>query len=76
MTWNNLHFKPPVMKDRIIDGKATDLVLIRFAGKPDTTFAGFILVRNSDPHAYHICGRGYKEHAVITSQIEWMEVPQ
>lgn len=80
MTWNNLHFRPPIMRDRIIGGgRASDLLLIRNVrkgkGASETTFAGYIMIKPMLPNEYRICGRGCTEHSVIPSQIEWMEVP-
>lgn len=75
--WKNLHFRPPVLKDSIIGGgRVSDLILLRYAGVMETTYAGYLLIRKTDPNNYHICGRACKEHPVVPSQIEWMEVPE
>ena len=75
--WKNLHFRPPVLKDSIIGGgRVSGLILIREVGTPETTFTGFILIKPKRPNEYRICGRGCKEHPVVPSQIEWMEVPR
>lgn len=76
--WKNLHFRPPVLKDAIIGGgRASNLILIREKGIPDTTFAGYLLIKPKRPRVYRICGAGCVEHDVkIPSQIEWMEVPR
>lgn len=76
MTWKNLHFRPPILKGRVVDGWSSDLLLIRLENKPETTFAGYLQIRKSDPAMYYTCGRGILEHAVISSRIEWMEVPE
>lgn len=74
--WKNLHFRPPITKAQVIyNGRSSDLVLIRNAGHPETTFAGYVIVRHHDPRTYRICGRGYTERKVDASSIEWMEVP-
>lgn len=76
MTWKNLHFRPPILKEGIIGGgRASELLLIRSKGVPDTTFAGYVLIKPMLPSEYRICGRGVIEHSVLPSQIEWMEVP-
>lgn len=63
--WKNLHFRPPITKAQVI-----------YAGHPETTFAGYVIVRHHDPRTYRICGRGYTERKVEASSIEWMEVPK
>lgn len=75
MTWKNLHFRPPIMKDTVVNGVSSELLLIRLEKEPFTTFAGYIQIRKTSPAEYHVCGRGIKEHVVIPSRIEWMEVP-
>lgn len=80
MSWKNLHFRPPILNDKTIDGKGSDLLLIRSASDKETglntTFAGYILLRESDNSNYYICGRGCKVHKVISQCIEWTEVPE
>ncbi len=74
--WKNLHFRPPILKDKVVNGVGSDKLLIRIAGLPETTETGYILILNDDSSSYQICGRGIKVHKVIPSQIEWMEVPK
>lgn len=76
MTWKNLHFRPPVLTEQIVDGVSSRLLFIRNAGDYSSAFAGFILIRKSNPIIYKICGKGHPEHDVCPSQIEWMEVPE
>lgn len=78
MSWKNLHYRPPILDTHLAldEAVSSDLVLIRYEGRPYTTFAGFIILRKSDPSTYHICGKGYPETEVLSSQIEWMEVPE
>lgn len=78
MSWKNLHFRPPILGTELaLDGAvSSDLLLIRYEGRPYTTFAGYIVLRESDPSTYHICGRGYPEAEAIDNLIEWMEVPE
>lgn len=77
MSWKNLHFRPPILGTELALDRAvsSELLLIRYEGKPYTTFAGFIFLRDSDPSTYHICGIFYPETVVIDNMIEWTEVP-
>lgn len=76
MTWKNLHFRPPILTEKVVDGVASKLLFIRYKDEPDTAFAGYVLLRKSDSSVYHICGRGVEERQVVYSHIEWMEVPE
>lgn len=76
MSWKNLHFRPPILKKRILDGVSTDPVLIRDMNGSAVPFVGYIMLRNSDNSFYHVCGRGVMEHQAVDNLVEWTEVPE
>ena len=77
--WKNLHFRPPILKNRVGDGVFSQPVLFRRVlpeGRKEIPYSGYILIRDFDDSFYRVAGRGCVEHEEIDYMIEWTEVPE
>lgn len=75
--WKNLHFRPPILKYKILGGYASKPVLIEELNSTAVPYVGYILLKRFRPNEYRICGRGIREFAVEDpTDIAWMEVPE